>query len=217
MFTGIIEGIGALERLEPEAEGGARLMVRLPENLPREEFALGDSVSVNGVCLTVAEIFSEGLLGFEAVLETMRRTNLGDLRAGDRVNLERALLPTTRMGGHLVQGHVDTTARIIAVEPEGNGRVFRYQMEEPAYLRYVVSKGSIAVDGVSLTVVEVDSAGFSVWIVPFTWEHTNFGARRVGDRVNIETDILARYLEKWAKMGSEAGTIGVYGDEFVSS
>lgn len=212
MFTGIIEGVGALEQLESQTEGGARLKVRLPESLPREQFALGDSVSVNGVCLTVAEIFPQGLLGFEAVLETMRRTNFGDLRAGDLVNLERALLPTTRMGGHIVQGHVDTTARIIAVEPEGNGHVFRYQMEEPAYLRYVVSKGSVAVDGVSLTVAEVDSAGFSVWIVPFTWEHTNFGVRRVGERVNIETDILARYLEKWARMGSEAGTISDYGE-----
>lgn len=212
MFTGIIEGVGALEQLESQTEGGARLKVRLPESLPREQFALGDSVSVNGVCLTVTKILPEGLLGFEAVLETMRRTNLGDLRAGDLVNMERAMLPTTRMGGHIVQGHVDTTARIIAVEPEGNGRVFRYKMEEPAYLRYVVSKGSIAVDGVSLTVAEVDSAGFSVWIVPFTREHTNFGARRVGERVNIETDILARYLEKWARMGSEAGTIGDYGE-----
>jgi riboflavin synthase alpha subunit len=114
------------------------------------------------------------------------------------VNLERPLTPESRLGGHFVQGHVDTTARLVAVRPEGNARILRFQLDDARYMRYIVPKGSIAVDGISLTVVDVGDDWFTVWIIPHTWDATNLQARRVGERVNIEADILARYVERFA-------------------
>ncbi len=189
MFTGLIEAVGRVVALEQLPEGGARLTIGA---FP---VAVGESLAVNGVCLTVQH--AEGShLSFDLVPETLRRTNLGDLKAGDRVNLERPLTPQSRLGGHFVQGHIDTTARLVAIQPEGNARILRLQLEEPFYMRYIVPKGSIAVDGISLTVVEVGEDWFTVWIVPHTWQATNLATRQIGDRLNIETDILARYVEK---------------------
>ncbi len=156
---------------------------------------LGESLAINGVCLTVQQAERERL-SFDAVPETLRRTNLGDLKPGDLVNLERPLTPESRLGGHFVQGHIDTTARLVDQRDEGNARVLKFQLEDPAYMRYIVPKGSIAVDGVSLTVVDVGEDWFTVWIIPHTWQVTNFQRRGVGERVNIETDILARYVER---------------------
>ncbi|BCW95587.1 MAG: riboflavin synthase [Fimbriimonadales bacterium] len=189
MFTGIVEATGVVEAITHLPEGGARLVIRA---FP---MTVGESLAINGVCLTVQQVEGD-CLAFDAVPETLRRTNLGDLRAGDCVNLERPLTPESRLGGHFVQGHVDTTARLVAMHSEGNARVLRFQLDDARYMRYIVPKGSIVVDGISLTVVDVGDDWFTVWIIPHTWEATNLRARRVGDRVNIETDILARYVER---------------------
>lgn len=194
MFTGIVEATGVVEAItKVGANGvrpfGARLTIRA---FP---MTVGESLAINGVCLTVQQVEGD-LLHFDAVPETLRRTNLGDLQPGDRVNLERPLTPESRLGGHFVQGHVDTTARLTEVRPEGNARVLRFQLDDTQYMRYIVPKGSIAVDGISLTVVDVGEDWFTVWIIPHTWAATNLHARGVGERVNIETDILARYVER---------------------
>ncbi|MFN3689430.1 MAG: riboflavin synthase [Fimbriimonadales bacterium] len=189
MFTGIIEAIGTVESIQPDSQGGARIAVRA---FPMR---IGESRAINGVCLTVQQ--AEGdLLYFDAVPETLRRTNLGALKPGDAVNLERPLTPESRLGGHFVQGHVDTTARLIEIREEGNARVLRLQLDDASYMRYIVPKGSIAVDGISLTVVDVGADWFTVWIIPHTWAVTNLSRRQIGARVNIETDILARYVER---------------------
>jgi riboflavin synthase len=189
MFTGIVEATGVVEFIQLYPDGGARVAVRA---FP---MTVGESLAINGVCLTVQQV--EGnLLYFDAVPETLRRTNLGDLKAGDCVNLERPLTPESRLGGHFVQGHIDTTARLIEIREEGNARVLKFELEDTAYMHYIVPKGSIAVDGISLTVVDVGADWFTVWIIPHTWAVTNLARRRVGERVNIETDILARYVER---------------------
>ncbi len=189
MFTGLIEAVGQVVELERLPEGGARLTLSA---FPMER---GESLAINGVCGTVQH--AEGnLLRFELVPETLRRTNLGDLKPGDKVNLERPLTPQSRIGGHFVQGHIDTTARLVEIRREGNAHILRLQLQEPFYMRYIVPKGSIAVDGISLTVVDVGDDWFTVWIVPHTWQATNLSTRQIGDRLNIETDILARYVEK---------------------
>ena len=189
MFTGIVEAVGVVEAITHPPDGGARLTIRA---FP---MAVGESLAINGVCLTVQQ--AEGdCLHFDAVPETLRRTNLGDLQAGDRVNLERPLTPESRLGGHFVQGHVDTTARLVEARSEGNARILRFQLDDTRYMHYIVPKGSIAVDGISLTVVDVGDDWFTVWIIPHTWAATNLQVRRVGERVNIETDILARYVER---------------------
>ena len=189
MFTGLIEATGVVIGLEPLPDGGAQLTL---EAFP---MAVGESLAVNGACLTVSH--AEGdRLRFDLVPETLRRTNLGELKSGDRVNLERPLTPQSRIGGHFVQGHVDTTARLIEIRRESNAHILRLQLEDAHYMRYIVPKGSIAVDGISLTVVETGESWFTVWIVPHTWQVTNLATRRLGDRLNIETDILARYVEQ---------------------
>ena len=187
MFTGIIEELGSVEEV---VEGGLRL--RASKVL--EDAKLGDSICVNGVCLTVVEQ-DEDTFRVDAVPETMRKTNLGDLRPGDAVNLERALRPEDRMGGHIVQGHVEGTATVESVEEDGPALMIR--LAPPATLMpYIVSKGFIAIDGTSLTVVDRDAGGFSVTIIPLTREWTTLGRRRPGERVNLETDVLARYVEQ---------------------
>lgn len=189
MFTGLVEATGVVESIQLNPEGGARLAIRA---FPMQ---VGESLAVNGVCLTVQQVEGDRLF-FDAVPETLRRTNLGDLQVGDLVNLERPLTPQSRIGGHFVQGHIDTTARLLEVREEGNARVLKFQLADPQYMRYIVPKGSIAVDGISLTVVDVGEDWFTVWIVPHTWQVTNLQHKSVGARVNIETDILARYVER---------------------
>ncbi len=191
MFTGLVEAVGTVIAVEPhEAGAGARLTLEAPFAEP-----VGASVAINGVCLTVQSVHDHQMQ-FEMVAETLRRTNLGMLQPGDLVNLERPLTPTSRLGGHFVQGHVDTTAELTALQQEGNGRILWFRLDDRQYLRYIVPKGSIAVDGISLTVVEVNAEGFSVWIIPHTWQATNLHTRQIGDKVNIETDILARYVAR---------------------
>jgi riboflavin synthase len=191
MFTGIIEHAGTVHRIQLR-EDGARLVVEAGP--VAGEARLGDSVAVNGCCLTVVEI--EGSrLAFDAVHETLRRTSLGELAEGATVNLERPLRASGRFDGHVVQGHVDGTAVVESVTDEGNSRRFRFRAP-PDLLRYVVEKGSIAVDGISLTVAAAADEWLEVVIIPHTWEVTNLGARVPGDRVNIEVDILAKYVER---------------------
>jgi riboflavin synthase len=187
MFTGIIEELGVVEEI---VEGGLR--IRAEKAL--DDAHIGDSICVNGVCLTVTSI-EDSVFSVDAVPETMRLTNLGDLRDGDAVNLERALRPSDRMGGHIVQGHVEGTATVTSIEQDGPALMMRF--EAPADLMsYIVKKGFIAIDGTSLTVVDRDESSFSVTIIPLTQEWTTLGRRRPGERVNLETDVLAKYVEQ---------------------
>lgn len=191
MFTGIVKELGEVAEVVASAEG-ARLSIRAPQLAARVQ--VGDSVAVNGVCLTVVQQ-QEGLLYFDAVQETLRRSNLGALRRGERVNLEDALRAGEPMGGHFVQGHVDTTGMVRQLTPQGNAVVMTVHVGEE-WSRYVVPKGSVAIDGVSLTVVDVGRDEFSVWLIPHTRAVTTLGRRQVGDRVNVEFDVLAKYVEK---------------------
>lgn len=190
MFTGLVEEVGVVRALELRSDGG-RLRVGAAHVL--EGLALGDSVAVDGACLTVVAIH-EDAFDVDAVSETLRRTALGDRAVGDRVNLERAVRVGDRLGGHLVQGHVDGTGRIEAVVDEGIGSRLTVSAA-PEILRYVVEKGSITVDGVSLTVATREIAGFAVAIIPHTLAETTLGLAAVGRRVNVEVDLVAKYVE----------------------
>jgi len=192
MFTGIVEGRGAITALIPDG-AALTLNVRPPADM-LDGCVIGASVSINGCCLTVVEI-SDDTWSFQAGSETLSKTNLGRLEVGSLVNLERSLPVDGRLGGHFVQGHVDSTGTVDAIEPEGEWAV--YWFEVPAALtRQMVPKGSIAVDGISLTVVDVEQTRFSVALIPHTLEVTTLGSRAVGDVVNVETDILGKYAEK---------------------
>jgi len=191
MFTGIVEEVGTVTAIDP---GSARDSLRIMAEIVRDGTRPGDSISVNGVCLTVTAVESAQLL-FGVMQETLRRSNLGELEAGDRVNLERPVRPLTRMGGHFVQGHADGTGTVREVEEEGASLLVR--IEAPAHiLRYVVEKGFIAVDGVSLTVTSVDGHSFSVALVSYTQDHVANGLFSAGKTVNLEVDVLAKYVEK---------------------
>ena len=190
MFTGLVEEVGRVWR--PEAGEMARLGVSAGR--AAEGTHVGDSVSVNGVCLTVSEL-DGGTLTFYAMPETLRRTALGGLAEGSPVNLERAMRPADRFGGHIVQGHVDGVGEVLAVRPEGEAEIWELGAPE-AVLRYVVEKGSICVDGISLTVVSVREGSFTVSILPQTRANTNLGELGVGDRVNLEADVIAKYVER---------------------
>jgi riboflavin synthase len=190
MFTGIVLDVGKIVALHATGDD-CSLRVRT-HLIPRLQ--PGGSIAVNGVCLTVTD-FSDTDFGADVSAETLRRTTLGALQAGDPVNLEPALMPLTPLGGHFVSGHVDATGEVAGIEPEG--RSFRYGFTVPESLsRYIASKGSITVDGVSLTVNEVSARGFEVNIVPHTLQQTIVGHYRPGTRVNLEVDLLARYLER---------------------
>ena len=192
MFTGLVQGVGRL-RARALREGDARLEFEVG-SLPFAEVRLGESIAVNGCCLTVVE-FDAASFVVDASNETLALTTLGQLAIGAPLNLERALLPTDRLGGHLVSGHVDGLAT--AVQRWDDARAVRWRFElAPGLLRYVASKGSICVDGVSLTVNAADDRGFEVALIPHTVEHTVFHALVVGARVNIEIDLLARYVER---------------------
>ena len=190
MFTGLIEELGAVAGVE-ELPTGRRLRIATGV---AAEFALGDSVAVNGVCLTVV---GSDAAGFDAEVSpaTLRVTNLGDLRDGATVNLERPLLPSDRLGGHFVQGHVDGVGSLAGIEQETDFWWVTVCFPQ-ALSRYLVPKGSVAVDGISLTVAGLEADRFAVQIVPHTWRHTNLHARRVGDAVNIECDIIGKYVAR---------------------
>ncbi|MFF0722952.1 MULTISPECIES: riboflavin synthase [unclassified Micromonospora] len=192
MFTGIVEELGEVVGITPTAQDSATVAVRGP--LVTSDARHGDSIAVNGVCLTVVEV-DGGVFTADVMGETLRRTALGALRAGDPVNLERAAALNSRLGGHLVQGHVDGVGEVISREPAPRWETVRFRL--PAALsKYVVEKGSITVDGVSLTVAEVGDDWFSVGLIPTTLSLTTLGGRTVGDPVNLETDVLAKYVER---------------------
>jgi riboflavin synthase len=163
-------------------------------SLAFEDVELGESIAVNGVCLTVVE-FDASTFSADASNETLSLTTLGGLAEGDALNLERAMRPVDRLGGHMVSGHVDGVGRVAAIEPDARAQRWRFEAS-PDVLRYVAKKGSICVDGVSLTVNEVDDAGFEVALIPHTVQHTRFSHTGVGDPVNLEVDLVARYVER---------------------
>jgi riboflavin synthase alpha subunit len=196
MFTGLIESLGRVAAVTP-VPGGYRLAV---EASIGGEVALGDSVAVNGVCLTVVAVDGRAL-AFDLGPETARVTSLGDLRPGAAVNLERAMRADTRVGGHFVQGHVDGTGTLLAVIPEAEftWMTFSFPPEQAAYL---IPKGAVAVDGVSLTVARLSDASFDVQIIPFTWTHTNLSRLPVGARANLEFDMLGKYAVRAAELAA---------------
>jgi riboflavin synthase len=192
MFTGLIEALGQVEALAP-CGPGRELILAEPALAP--QLTIGESVAVNGVCLTVVAC-QGNTFRFQLGPETLTRTNLGQLQPGDRVNLERALRVGDRLGGHFVQGHVDGVGTLLRRQPEGDWD--RVWFSCPAALTVqMVPKGSIAVDGISLTLVEVTSEGFSVALIPHTLHHTTLGFKKPGDTVNLETDLLAKYVGKY--------------------
>lgn len=187
MFTGLIEEVGSV------LAAGARM--RIAARTVTSDLKIGDSICVNGVCLTAVEVSAGGFTA-DAAPETLRRSNLGELRPGAPVNLERSMSPSSRFGGHIVQGHVDGVARILSLAELGDHNWW-LRVEVPAELeRYVVFKGSICIDGISLTLAEVDGPRVAVTVIPHTYRNTNLCRRRAGETVNIETDILAKYVEK---------------------
>ena len=190
MFTGIVEEVGVVAKISETA-------MTIRASKVTEDLKLGDSIAVNGACLTAVSIGGNRKNEFSVDLspETMRRTALGDLSPGRPVNLERALLVSDRMGGHIVQGHVDGTGRVMSTKPEGDSVIFRIRVPK-RLSRYIVDKGSIAVDGVSLTVAKVNGDVFSVALVPHTLQMTILGDISIRHRVNIEVDIMAKYIEK---------------------
>lgn len=190
MFTGLVEDLGELAEVERSPEG-ARLIVR---TRLAGELRNGDSVAVNGVCLTAAAVDGDRFAA-DAMNATLLGTSLGDLEARSPVNLELPLRPSDRLGGHIVQGHVDGVGRVAESQPDGFARRLRIETA-PELLRYVVAKGSIAVDGVSLTVADLDERSFTVSLIPETLERTTLGTAEAGTRVNLEVDMLAKYVEK---------------------
>jgi len=196
MFTGIVRERGRVETIDSSAEG-ARLVVSAAATAPT--VATGDSVAVNGVCLTVTAV-DGGTLAFDAVPETLARSTLASLAVGDAVNLEPALRAGEPLGGHVMQGHVDGVGRIRTIEPEGDGK--RLWIDAPEdLLPYCVEKGSIAVDGVSLTVAALDDTGFAVALIPHTLAESTLGGAAAGDDVNLEVDVLAKYVERLLSTG----------------
>ena len=198
MFAGIVEEVGRVASTQ-----SGKLVISASEVLRGIE--LGGSIAVNGVCLTITS-FNTSSFSVDIMLETLRRTNLGLLSAGGEVNLERPLTLQKPLGGHLVQGHVEGTGRVASITWEGEAILIRFEAP-PEVMRYVVEQGFITVDGVSLTVVAKDASSFQVSVVDFTRQHTTLGSRRVGDRVNLEVDIIAKYVEQLSQPGRSGITV----------
>jgi riboflavin synthase len=192
MFTGLVETLGTVQRVRPDG-AGRHLVLAAPDIAP--ELRVGDSVAVNGACLTVVECDAASCR-FEAGPETLRRTNLGTLAAGDQVNLERALRLGDALGGHLVQGHIDALGHVVERHAQGDWELVWFRCP-PELTVQMVSKGSVAVDGVSLTLVDVERDRFSVALIPHTLAHTTLGFKQPGASVNLETDLLAKYVAKY--------------------
>ncbi|OQX63154.1 MAG: riboflavin synthase [Desulfococcus sp. 4484_241] len=190
MFTGIVEGVGVVKDIRPSADRGKRLGVEAGFDM--EDVAVGDSIAVSGACLTVVEVNGR-MLWADVAPETLSKTTLGMMRAGERVNLERALRFSDRLGGHLVTGHVDGTGIVESIKKTGNAVILTIGVSSDIGL-YMVTKGSVAVDGVSLTINECDRSRVVLSIIPHTAAVTTIGIRRVGDKVNIETDIIGKYV-----------------------
>lgn len=205
MFTGIIEAVGEIADMQPRG-GDMRLRVRTGK-LPLEDVALGDSICTSGVCLTVVELPGDGFWA-DVSVETLDFTTLGALKPGSRVNLEKALTPSSRLGGHIVSGHVDGVGEVVSLAEDA--RSIRVVIRAPdALARYIAHKGSICVDGTSLTVNAVDGSQFDLNIIPQTMAETIFGEYAPGSRVNLEVDVIARYLERLVQGGSATGDAGL--------
>lgn len=204
MFTGIIEAVGHLRSVESR-QGDLRMTIESGK-LDLSDVQLGDSIATNGICLTVVELTGSGYMA-DVSLETLEHSTLSDLPVGSRLNLEKALTPTTRLGGHLVSGHVDGVGHVVSVQSAARSSV--YWLEAPKELaRYIAHKGSITVDGVSLTVNKVDGCRFALNIVPHTQQETIIQQYRAGTRVNLEVDLLARYLERLSDPSLKDGKTG---------
>lgn len=191
MFTGIVEEVGRVQSIRREP---ANAVLTIAASKVLEDVHLGDSIAVCGVCLTVTS-FTSSAFTADVMHETLNRSSLGTLKPGSPVNLERAMPANGRFGGHIVSGHIDGTGRITRIRPDGNA-VWYTVSASPSLLRYIVEKGSIAIDGISLTVAQVTGRDFSVSIIPHTQGQTTLSARRVGDTVNLETDCIGKYVEK---------------------
>ncbi len=191
MFTGIIEEIGTVSSIKFISDS---CQIHINASKILDDCKEGDSIAINGACLTVTKVLTNGFIA-DIMPETVRRTNLKDLKVGDKVNLERALRPTDRMGGHIVAGHVDGIGKIVSFKTEGIASLM--DVEVPGELtKYIAVKGSICVDGVSLTITKVSNSEFQVSLIPFTKQNTVLGLKQPGDSVNIEVDMLARYIER---------------------
>ncbi|MEP4079169.1 riboflavin synthase [Haloferula sp.] len=190
MFTGLIESTGRVLDLEARGEQ-ARLTLEIPFF---QELELGESVAINGCCLTVAEL-ADGKTGFDVLTQTLKVTSLGDLASGARVNLERALRAGDRLGGHFVQGHVDDTGKIETLQARGQDHLLEIRLPEEI-ARLCIDKGSIAIDGISLTIAELEETLARFWIIPHTMERTNLSTKAAGQRVNLEADVLAKHVAK---------------------
>lgn len=200
MFTGLVEIQGAITAVR-RTSGGAQVQVSAPSFA--DELALGDSVAVNGACLTVTQ-YQRGVFTADVSAETLEKTTLGTLRVGEQVNLERALRLSDRLGGHIVSGHIDGVGRLLARHGAGNSTI--YTFEAPAaLLRYIVPKGSFAVDGISLTVADTGRGSFSAAVIPHTEQSTTLGGKAIGAAVNLEVDVIAKYVERFVSVYAGAG------------
>jgi riboflavin synthase len=213
MFTGIVEEIGTMLHNKKQ---GQTLRITIQAKHILEDIHLGDSISINGVCLTVVA-FNSHSFSVDCVPETVRKTNLKHVKTGSPVNLERAMSATGRFGGHIVQGHVDSTATILSRTPEENAIVFRLQPHQPEAMRLIVPTGSITVDGISLTVVEVQEAWFSIYIIPHTLAQTVLQHKKAGDEVNLECDMLAKYMERLLVYGQSHPSHRTYAEQTKSN
>ena len=191
MFTGIIEELGSVREVEKRGED-ARIIIEA--HLVTEDIHEGDSIAVNGVCLTALDVQPDSFAA-DVSRETLNRSTLGRLQAGTRVNLERSVTPATRLGGHLVQGHVDARGTFLSAEPHGGSWTVRIAYP-PEIARYLVFKGSVSVEGISLTIADLTNQHFDIAIIPKTWELTNFSHLKPGDEVNLEADVIAKYVER---------------------
>jgi riboflavin synthase len=191
LFTGIIEDLGAIKALKHSQKGA---LLTIATSLPLARIAIGDSIAVNGACLTVITK-SRGAIAMEASAETLRRTVLGTLKPGDCVNLERCLTLEKLIGGHLVSGHVDGTGKIVSIEPEGDSSLYTFEVA-PTQARYLIEKGSVALDGVSLTVFDIRGRRFKCALIPHTLKMTTLGFKRAGATVNVESDMMVKYVER---------------------
>jgi len=199
MFTGIIEHLGTVESLKANAQGG-RLTIHAPT--AAGNLAVSNSIAVDGCCLTVValdgECFSADLSG-----ETLRKTSIGEWKTGTRVNLEQPLAAGKEFGGHFVLGHVDTTGRVVHLEPEGENWWYGIEVPE-SFARYIVPQGSISIDGISLTVARWNGRVAEVAVIPYTWAHTNIRGKKIGDAVNLEGDVLGKYVERYLEARAAA-------------
>lgn len=200
MFTGIVEEMGRLVSLDMKADSG---IITIEAEKVLEDARLGDSIAVNGVCLTARD-FGDGSFSADVMPETLRKTNLGNLKPGSYVNLERALSLSARLGGHLMLGHVDATGKVTSIQPEGNAVVYTITAPEEIR-RYLLAQGSVGVDGISLTLARLQRESFSISLIPHTLKVTTLGQNGVGYRVNLEADVIGKYVEKIMKGGLPGG------------